>query len=57
MDNRDIMPIAVRAFVQGDGQAARVHGKPQAKPGASNYTLIFDTETATDAAQHIRFGT
>src|SRR4051794_22625383 len=51
--------IAVRAYVE------QVH-KPKAQPKnskrpeplpASNWVLIFDTETTLDAAQHLRFGT
>ena len=52
------MPIAIRAFVQRQSQAASGSGPflPRQEPGPSEYTLIFDTETTTDAAQQIRFG-
>ncbi len=57
MDHRNIMPIAVRAFVPGPESPPIDHGNRRPRPGPSHYTLIFDTETSTNAAQHIRFGT
>jgi hypothetical protein len=54
--------IAVRAFLDNGGRSvARVaHGKEWAwQPsdiGASEWTLILDTETTIDAAQQMRFG-
>jgi len=52
------MPIAIRAFVQRQSHAASGSGSfvPRQELGPSDYTLIFDTETTTDAAQQIRFG-
>lgn len=58
MDILEPMPIAVRAFVQGTSQSKAWlnSGKSPRKLGPSKFTLIFDTETNTDAAQQIRFG-
>ena len=52
----DQMPIAVRGFVPVDSDGQRVGAQKQRQPGPSGYTLVFDTETMTDAAQQIRFG-
>lgn len=51
------IPIAVRAYV-----ARQQAGKPRKqtfrrKAGPSEFVLVFDTETTTDAAQALRFGT
>jgi hypothetical protein len=55
----DLLPIAVRAFAPppdrpiGNNGAHKRRGDP-ASP--SEWTLVFDTETAVDAAQRIRIG-
>jgi hypothetical protein len=50
----DHLPIAVRAYVPLlDGESLR---RWRPSPGASQWTLIFDTETATDPSQRLRFG-
>lgn len=59
----DELPIALRAYVaptftkvpNGDDRPPKRPAK--AKAAAAPYTLIFDTETTTDAAQSLRFGT
>ena len=52
---RDALPISIRAFVP----PPKVKGFPgkKASQGPSEWTLIFDTETTTDARQALRFGT
>jgi SIR2-like domain len=55
----DLLPIAIRAFASprekaNDNKSAR---KRWAKPApASEWTLIFDTETTVNAAQRLRIG-
>jgi hypothetical protein len=53
------MPVAVRAFALRTDQQPTLPSlgkdKPPKKP--SDWVLIFDTETTTDAAQRLRFGT
>lgn len=51
----DHLPIAVRAYVPL--AKAETPRKPQKPPVASNWVLIFDTETNTDPSQRLRFGT
>ena len=56
----DPMAIAVRPFVRKTEQDRPVYsGKATQKKvaGPSEWVLIFDTETTTDAAQALRFGT
>jgi hypothetical protein len=54
------LPVAVRAFASPlttnskKGRKAGIHGPPSI--GFSDWTLIFDTETTTDASQQLRFG-
>ena len=55
MPKHDEIPIAVRAYVPVD-RAPAYDGPRKPKLGPSEYTLIFDTETNTDAAQQLRFG-
>jgi hypothetical protein len=54
----EALPIAIRAFVER--QNATVFGGRQFprrdELAPSDYSLIFDTETNTDAAQQLRFG-
>jgi hypothetical protein len=53
----DTIPVAVRAFVamQNSGKAPRHSFRRKAGP--SEFVLVFDTETTTDAPQALRFGT
>ena len=58
----DHLPLAIRAFAgrQFVDLPEPAKGKPKRKAsqtGASPWTLIFDTETTTDAGQSLRFGT
>ncbi len=54
----DMLPVAIRAFLQGlDAPKPRSSYRQMRRVPPSEYTLVFDTETATDAAQQIRFGT
>ncbi|WP_147417676.1 hypothetical protein [Sphingomonas cavernae] len=58
----DHLPIALRAFAGPQFRELRDPAKPKSKRqkstlGASPWTLIFDTETTTDAGQSLRFGT
>lgn len=48
----DHLPISLRAYAEAS--KARM---PRRDMGASSWSLIFDTETTTDAAQSLRFGT
>ena len=50
----DYLPIAVRAYVPL-AKAERPR-KPRPEPEPSEWVLIFDTETSTDPAQRLRFG-
>lgn len=50
----DHLPIAVRAYVPlAEGAKSR---RSRSSPSPSPWTLIFDTETTTDASQRLRFG-
>lgn len=54
------LPIAVRAYVckaEQRPQTPLKKGKRKKRPSPSEWALIFDTETTTDAAQKLRFGT
>lgn len=52
----DKIDIAVRAFAQLDGTTQKRSGQwKNSQP--SEWTLIFDTETTTDACQRLRLGT
>src|SRR5438105_4197471 len=58
----DHLPIALRAFATPQFRDISVAeaGKPQrkvSKAKASEWALVFDTETTTDAGQSLRFGT
>lgn len=59
----DELPIAIRAYVTPTWTALPDKDAPPRKPrksillGASGWTLIFDTETTSDAGQSLRFGT
>ena len=61
----DPTTIAVRAYVERQEKSRRKHSKPgdltkRYRPShipASEFTLVFDTETNLDAAQDLRFGT
>jgi transcriptional regulator with XRE-family HTH domain len=50
-------PIAVRAYADPPQRRPKAPGAGVSQPlGASDWKLIFDTETTTDAAQQLRFG-
>jgi hypothetical protein len=53
--NAEQLPIALRCYA--DGGAFPLAERKNRLNQASRWTLIFDTETRTDAAQNIRFGT
>lgn len=56
----EYLPIAVRAYVckaEQKKQTPLKKGKHKKRPNPSEWALIFDTETTTDAAQKLRFGT
>jgi hypothetical protein len=55
----DHLPIALRAYAEPlSKNSADAKRKPRrSKLGASSWTLLFDTETTTDASQALRFGT
>ena len=59
----DELPLALRAYVAPrftvlpDGDDKKPKKPTKAKAPASRWTLIFDTETTTDAGQSLRFGT
>ncbi len=56
------LPVAVRAFAsrltENPKSSRRKHAQqPKPQPvGFSDWTLVFDTETTTDASQQLRFG-
>src|SRR5262245_1015373 len=51
------IPIAVRAYAKSAGEMTVSTGKhKRTKIGFSDWTLVFDTETLTDATQSLRFG-
>lgn len=54
MSETDKLPIAVRAYSERVGQRPRSTGRGNDEP--ADWTLVFDTETTTDAAQRLRFG-
>ena len=60
--HRDPLCIALRAFVskapepEFTQKKARRPRKARPSAGPSEYTLVFDTETTTDASQRLRFG-
>jgi hypothetical protein len=49
----DPLSIAVRGYVPTPKKTKRSWGKPSP---ASEWTLVFDTETSVDAAQRLRIG-
>lgn len=59
----DELPIAIRAYVtptwqvRPDADDAKPKVRRKSGAPASPWTLIFDTETTSDAAQSLRFGT
>ena len=59
----DELPIAIRAYVTPtwrvlpEAHAMKRSRRRSSSVPASPWTLIFDTETTTDAAQSLRFGT
>ncbi len=58
---KDPLPIAVRAFLDDGSWSGGSSTRPKWRRlvpdiGPSDRTLIFDTETTTDAAQQLRFG-
>ncbi len=57
MDTPEPHPIAVRAYAEPPQRKTKAPGASVRRPlGPSDWTLTFDTETTTDAAQQLRFG-
>ncbi len=59
--NVESMPIAVRAYVRpfpsnNQGEKSEIKLQSRKKARTSDYSLIFDCETTTDATQKLRFG-
>ena len=52
----DFLPILVRAYVPRQGRRGGSSEGARQSLDPSGYVLIFDTETATDAGQSLRFG-
>lgn len=51
------LPIAIRAYAMRNKTTALRYGKKNYKPlKPSNYALVLDTETTTDATQRLKFG-
>jgi hypothetical protein len=50
----DYLPLAVRAYVPL--AKSERQKRSRSSPGSSEWVLIFDTETTTDPAQRLRFG-
>ena len=57
-DVSDELPIALRAYVEsaGKGKKRRRRGNEQRTLTASEWSLVFDTETTTDPGQALRVG-
>jgi hypothetical protein len=55
---RELLAISLRAFVAPTPVKGRQEGgrDERRSAGPSEYTLVFDTETATDPSQRLRFG-
>lgn len=53
----DRLPIIVRAYAPSPRVKAPSGKRSPNRRDASEWTLVFDTETTTDAAQRLRFGT
>lgn len=58
----DHLPLAIRAYaapqVVAETEHPKLKGKRRAsRAGASDWQVVFDTETTTDAGQALRFGT
>lgn len=57
----DQRAVAVRAYAPPANPGRNAEGRPRFRPARplppSDWTLVFDTETTTDAAQRLRFGT
>lgn len=53
---RDALAISIRAFVPPPQVKAFTRRRPKVSQNQSEWTLVFDTETKTDAAQSLRFG-
>jgi len=55
----DYLPLHLRAYaVPADAKSKKAQsGKTQKLTPASDFTVVFDTETTTDPSQHLRFGT
>lgn len=54
------LPIALRAYAEAprnDSHSVKKGSRQRKDPGHSEWTLVFDTETTTDASQQLRFGT
>jgi hypothetical protein len=49
-------PIAIRAYSERSDREPLGSRLPSNEMGASEWTLVFDTETTVDAAQQMRFG-
>ena len=54
-ERRDLLTVAIRAYVPVS-TAHKPSGKRRKQRGPSEWTLVFDTETTTDASQQLRFG-
>lgn len=52
----DFLPISIRTYVEPEPGRKTANGPPRKRLEPSEYALVFDTETSTDAAQTIRFG-
>ena len=58
----DELPISIRAYARPAWESVSDQAAGSKSPGkrqmpASDWTLIFDTETTSDAGQALRFGT
>lgn len=55
--DRKPAPIAVRGYAHAPPRQSQMPAELRGLLNASDTTLIFDTETTTDASQRLRFGT
>jgi len=58
-DHVDYLPLHLRAyavFADAKPKNSKSAKRPKVTP-ASDFTVVFDTETTTDPSQHLRFGT
>jgi hypothetical protein len=57
MPDPELLPVALRAYAElPQKRSCAVYARKRRDQGSSEWALIFDTETTTDATQRLRFG-